>query len=461
MREPFSQEAEQALLGAMMLKPEMIDALSGELVAEDFYWVENAEIYRGVLALHSAGRKIDAVSIGDHLQDIKITGGGYESALYYAGMLAKNTPSAANAMTYAQIVRERSVDRSLIAAGDLIRELGHTGGDLADKVAQAQALVLGLDTKTSVHETRAASDVLMDHVEELQRRQDLGGALDGLSTGNSDLDKQLGGLKGGDLIVIAGRPAMGKTAFAVNIAESVAVEQGKSVLIVSLEMTNGALMDRILASLGKIPLPALKDGSATSDYGTELTAAAWKVKNSNLYMSDRPGMTAPRLRSLARRHKQRYGLDLLVLDYLQLMEGSGRGGNRTEDVSDMTRQAKLMARELDCPVIILSQLNRGLEQRPNKRPMMADLRESGAIEQDADIIMFVYRDEVYHPETDQKGIAEIIIGKARNSEIGTVRTAFLGKYSRFERLADFRVSNPKETAAPVARLADRFKGRQS
>ncbi|MUF08259.1 AAA family ATPase [Pseudomonas sp. CCM 7893] len=231
------------------------------------------------------------------------------------------------------------------------------------------------------------------------------------------------------------RPAMGKTAFAVNIAESVAVDQGKSALIVSLEMTNEALMDRILASLGKIPLPALKDGSATSEYGTELTAAAWKVKNSKLHMSDRPGMTAPRLRSLGRRHKQRYGLDLLVLDYLQLMEGTGRGGNRTEDVSDMSRQAKLMARELDCPVIILSQLNRGLEQRPNKRPMMSDLRESGAIEQDADIIMFVYRDEVYHPDTDQKGIAEIIIGKARNSEIGTVRTAFLGKYSRFEKLS--------------------------
>lgn len=457
MREPFSDEAEQSLLGAMMLAPEMIDLLCAELVVDDFYRCEHVQIYRAILARHNTGKTIDPVTVSDDLQTLERTGGGQEPALCYVCEIFRNTPSTANALAYAQIVRERSVDRSLIAAGDRIRELGHTGGELADKISAAQSLVLGLDSRTSVPEVRPAVDVLSDHLEELQRRHDLQGALDGLSTGSRALDHELSGLKGGDLIIIAGRPSMGKTAFAVNIAEHVAVQQDNAVLIVSLEMTNGALMDRLLASIGQIPLRALKDGTAAGEYAVELNAAAGQIKRSKLYMADRPGITVARLRAMARRHKQRFGLRLLVLDYLQLMEGSSREGNRTQDVSDMSRQLKLMARELDIPVIALSQLNRSLEQRPNKRPIMSDLRESGALEQDADVILFIYRDEVYQPQTEAKGIAEIIIGKARNGELGTVRMAFIGQFCRFEDLTGTEVAAFNQSMPP-ARLADRYKG---
>ncbi|KJZ46017.1 replicative DNA helicase [Pseudomonas fluorescens] len=457
MRDPFSDEAEQSLLGAMMLAPEMIDLLCAELVVDDFYRIEHVQIYRAILARHNTGKTVDPVTVSDDLQTLERTGGGQEPAIYYLSEIYQNTPSTANALAYAQIVRERSVDRSLIAAGDRIRELGHTGAELADKISAAQSLVLGLDSRTSVPEVRPAVDVLSDHLEELQRRHDLQGALDGLSTGSRALDHELSGLKGGDLIIIAGRPSMGKTAFAVNIAEHVAVQQDSAVLIVSLEMTNGALMDRLLASIGQIPLRTLKDGTAAGGYAVELNAAAGQIKRSKLYMADRPGITVARLRAMARRHKQRFGLRLLVLDYLQLMEGSSREGNRTQDVSDMSRQLKLMARELDMPVIALSQLNRSLEQRPNKRPIMSDLRESGALEQDADVILFIYRDEVYHPQTEAKGIAEIIIGKARNGELGTVRMAFIGQFCCFEDLtgSEIETSNRPMTRAP---LADRYKG---
>ena len=455
MRDPFSDEAEQSLLGAMMLAPEMIDLLSAELTIDDFYRMEHAQIFRAILARHSAGQKIDLVTIGDDLQTLDRTGGGQEPAIFYLGEIFRNTPSTANALAYAQIIRERSVDRTLIAAGDFIRELGHTGGELADKISAAQSLVLGLDSRTSVLEVRPAIDVMSDHLEELQRRHDLQGALDGLSTGSRALDDELCGLKGGELIIIAGRPSMGKSAFAVNIAEHVAVRQASAALVVSLEMTNGALMDRLLASLGRIPLSAIKDGTVAREYSTQLNAAASQIKRSKLYMADRPGLTVARLRAMARRHKQRFGLSLLVLDYLQLMEGSNREGNRTQDVSDMSRQLKLMARELDIPVIALSQLNRSLEQRPNKRPIMSDLRESGALEQDADVILFIYRDEVYHPQTEAKGIAEIIIGKARNGELGTVRMAFTGRFCRFEDLAGTETATFNQLPAP-ARLADRY-----
>ncbi|GAB3479420.1 replicative DNA helicase [Azotobacter salinestris] len=460
MRDPFSLEAEHGALGAMLLRNELIDVLSAELTAEDFYWPENGDLYRGILALHGEGKPVDAVTLGDYLGTV-VTENGPESALYLAGLIAKNVPSAANGMTYAETVRQRAVDRSLISAGDRLRELAYSDASQADKVGAAQAMVMGLDSKTSAHEVRHAADVLIDHLDELQRRSDLGGKLDGLSTGIGDLDDRLMGLKPGDMVVIAGRPAMGKTALAINIAEHAACCAGLPALVVSLEMTNGGLMDRILASLGRIPLTAIKNGSAPADFGTELAAAASKVKCSKLFMADRPGLTAARLRALARRHKRRHGLSLLVVDYLQLLEGSGKG-SRVEDVSDMSRQCKLLAMELGIPVIVLSQLNRSLEQRPNKRPMMSDLRESGAIEQDADVIMFVYRDEVYHPDTQYRGIAEIIIGKHRNGEPSTVRCAFLGKYSRFEQLApgaldelDFDEQRPAQTK--VTSMADRYR----
>lgn len=454
MRDPYSLESEHGVLGAMMLRPELIDTLAADLAAEDFYWPEHAEIYRAILDLNATGKGVDFLTVAERIGEFE----DGRSVIAYTGEIVKGTPSVANAATYAATVRERSLDRALILCGDRIGEIAQGDQPTAEKIAAAQAELMAIDGESATSEIVKAEDVLFDHIEVLQARSDRGDQLDGLSTGIADLDDKLQGLKPEQLIVIAARPAMGKTTLAMNIAADVAIRQRKQVLVISLEMSNGQLMDRFLAAEGKIPLQSIKNGKAPSEFGTELNGAAAKIKGAGLYLSDRPNMTMPRARAAARRHKRRYGLDLIVIDYLQLMDDGAGSGNRTEAVSAMSRGAKLMARELQCPVIILSQLNRSLENRPNKRPVCSDLRESGAIEQDADIILFVYRDEVYNEHTEYKGVAELIIGKGRDIEIGTVRTAFVGKHSRFEQLAAGWVE-PEEQAPKVTSLAGRYKGR--
>ena len=443
MRDPYSLESEHAVLGAMMQRPELIDTLSQDLTADDFYLADNAEIFRAILNLQSASRPVDFLTVAEAVQTLP----NGDSPLAYCAEIVNNTPSAANARAYAETIKERSVDRSLILCGDRIAEIAMGDSPTAEKIAAAQAEVLAIDGEAATAEVVKAADVLTEHVEELQRRSDRGDEMDGLSTGIKDLDEKIQGLKPEQLIIIAGRPAMGKTTLAMNIAADAAIRQKKQTLVISLEMSNGQLMDRFLAAEGKIPLQLIKNGSAPRDYGTELNSAAYRIKNSPLYMSDRASMTISRIRAAARRHKRRYGLDLIVIDYLQLMDSDGRSGNRTEEVSQMSRHAKLMAKELKCPVVMLSQLSRKCEERPNKRPVCSDLRESGAIEQDADIIVFVYRDEVYNPDTEFKGVAEIIIGKGRDIETGTVRTAFIGQYSRFEQLDGKSLHEMHERAA--------------
>ncbi|WP_443190933.1 replicative DNA helicase [Pseudomonas indica] len=454
MRDPYSLEAEHGVLGAMMQRPELIDVLAADLRHTDFHFAENAVVFRGILGLQATNSPVDFLTVADA---IGVLPSG-ESALAYCAEIVKNTPSVANAGAYAEIVRERAVDRALMLCGDRIVEIAQADRPAVEKIAAVQAEVMGLDGEAATSEVVLAAEVLGDHVEVLQRRADRRGELDGLSTGISDLDQKLQGLKPEQLIIIAGRPGMGKTTLAMNIAEAVALRQESQVLVFSLEMSNGQLMDRFLASAGRIPLQKIKDGTAAEDYSAELVGAAHKISGAPLYLCERPSMTMGRIRTAARRHKRRYGLSLIVIDYLQLLESEQRAGNRVEEVSQMSRHAKLMARELGCPVILLSQLSRQCEQRPNKRPVPADLRESGAIEQDADIILFVYRDEVYHPDTEYKGVAEIIIGKGRDIETGTVRCAFLGQYSRFEQLAPGALDFIDEsTPAPkTSRMADRY-----
>lgn len=452
MRDPYSLEAEHGVLGAMMLRPELIDVIGADLTAEDFYYADNAELYRAIHALNGESKPVDPVTVGIYIGELPSGTNG----IFYAGDIVKNTPSAANASTYAETVRERSLDRALITCGDRINEIAYGNQPTAEKIAAAQSEVLSLDGDAATAEIVKASDVLSDHVEELQRRADRGAGLDGLSTGIADLDGKLQGLKPSQLIILAGRPAMGKTTLAMNIAADVAIRQHKQTLVFSLEMDNGGLMDRFLAAEGKIPLQLIKNGTAPHDYGTELNVAAARIKQAPLYLSDRASMTISRIRSAARRHKRRYGLDLIVIDYLQLMESDGRSGNRTEEVSAMSRNAKLMAKELKVPVIMLSQLSRKCEERPNKRPICSDLRESGAIEQDADIILFVYRDEVYNEHSEYKGIAEVIIGKGRDIETGTVRTAFVGQHSSFLQLAAGWVE-PERKQENITSLSSRYK----
>lgn len=434
-----SLEAEHGVIGAMLCQPHLIDVLSEDLSAEAFAWDDNAELYRLILEMHADGQPVDIVTLHDRRAELA----SGTRVMAYAAEIQASTPSVANARVYAKIIRERAVCRLMSAAAARINEVAHEEASIEDKISLAQSIVLGLDSSGSDGECQMVGDILIEHIEILQGRLDkfaAGVVIDGLGTGIPDLDGYTQGLKSGQMIVVAGRPAMGKTTLAMNIAADVAINQKKPVLVISLEMSKAQLMDRLLAAVGGIPLPSLKTGECSNDHATELNTAVLRLRDAPIAVSDVPVMTMPRIRSIARRQSHRMGgMGLVVIDYLGLVEGDGKG--RTEEVTAMSRQIKLLARELDCPVIILSQLNRGCEGRPDKRPVLSDLRESGAIEQDADIVMFVYRDEVYHPNTQDKGIGEIIIRKNRDGEIGMVPTAFQGAKSRFMPLASHTREN--------------------
>lgn len=443
MIELHSLEAEHGVIGAMLKQPHLISVLSDELSPDAFAYAINADLYRLILDLELAGTPIDIITLGEAKEFLD----DETRTMAYVGEIMANTPSVANAKEYARIVRERAISRQIAGAASGIEEIAHQSVSIEDKIAQAQALVLGLDVGGADGECQMIGDILRDHVEVIQQRHDRamrGEVIDGLKSGIPDLDKFTQGLKPGQMVVIAGRPAMGKTTLAMNIVADVAISQKKPALVISLEMTKTQLTDRLLAAVGGIPLPNLKDGSCAHKDSTELGAATFKLRDAPIAVSDVPVMTMPRIRSIARRQKHRMGdLGLIAIDYLGLVEGDGKG--RVDDVTTMSRQVKLLGREMGCPVLLLCQLNRGCESRPDKRPVLSDLRESGAIEQDADIVMFVYRDEVYHPNTQDKGIGEIIIRKNRDGQIGTVLTAFQGEKSRFVPLAShFRREEEKQ-----------------
>lgn len=433
MIELHSLEAEHGVIGAMLIQPHLIDVISDNPSADAFAWPESADLYRLILSLHDEGQPVDIIT----LSDSKPVLANDVDTLVYAAEIQQNTPSAANAKVYAQIIRERAISRQIADAAARINEVAHEKAGIEDKIAQVQSLVLGLDASGSEGECQMVSDILADHLDVLEERHDRtlrGVKIDGLSSVILDLDKYTQGMKPGQMIVIAGRPATGKTTLAMNIAADVAINQHKSVLVISLEMTKQQLIDRLLAAVGGIPLPSIKDGSCAHEYSTELAAAALKLRDVPIAVTDVPVMTMPRIRAIARRQKHKMGgIGLVVLDYLGLVEREGNG--RVEEITAMSRQIKLLARELGCPVIPLCQLNRGCESRPDKRPVLSDLRESRAIEQDTDIVMFVYRDKVYHPNTQDKGIGEVLVRKNHDGEIGTVLTCFQGDKSRFVPLA--------------------------
>lgn len=437
-REPYSQEAEQGVLGAMLIRPELIDILAADLKPDDFFFAYNRAAFKAILQLQSANQAVDFLTVAEVMGELP----NGDSALAYCAEVQHNTPSAANAKEYARIVLERATDRALMAAATAVHEIAESDASTEDKIAQAHAEIMAINSACSTSETISAGDAVAQHIEELQRRELLGGKIDGLETGIEALDKRLLGLKGGQLVIIAGRPAMGKTTLAMNIADHNAVRCGLQVLVYSLEMPNSQLMDKSLASLGSIPLNALRDGSAAKTHGQALGLTATRLKESGLTLYDRRSATINRIRASARRHKLRHGLDLVVVDHVGLVDVDDSRANAVQRVSEVTRQLKLLAMELDVPVILLSQLNRLLEQRPNKRPVPSDLRDSGSVEQDADTIMFVYRDEVYHDDTPDRGIAEIILGKVRDGEIGTVRTRYQGKFSLFSDLNGYQPPSP-------------------
>ncbi len=434
---PQALEAEQSVLGGLLLDNRRWDEVTELIAADDFYSHTHREIFRAVVALCEENHPADVVTVAERLeQDGRLDAVG---GLAYLGTLARNTPSAGNLTAYARIVRERAILRNLIgAANDIVerayRPEGRSPGEILDHAEQVIFEISSRDSRrrTGFMPIKGLLTQAIDRIEELFQSDS---PLTGVPTGFSRLDEMTSGLQPSDLIIIAGRPSMGKTSLAMNIAENAAVGSRLPVAVFSMEMPGQQLAMRMIASLGRINAHRIRTGKLSDDDWARLTSAVGLLNEAPIFVDDTPAMTPLELRSRARRIHREHGLGLLVVDYLQLMQATESTENRATEISNITRSLKILAKELNVPLIAMSQLNRSLESRPNKRPVMSDLRESGAIEQDADVIVFIYRDEVYNEDSPDKGTAEIIVGKQRNGPIGTVRLTFLGEYTRFENYA--------------------------
>ncbi|BBO55020.1 replicative DNA helicase [Cobetia amphilecti] len=435
---PNSLEAEQSVLGGLMLDNSAWDTVSERLVADDFYRYEHRLIYNAMSQLVGGSRPLDVVTLSELLESrdqLESVGG-----LATLAELARNTPSASNIKAYADIVRERATLRKLIQAANQIAESSFSpqGRDADELVNEAERLVFQIsESRPKSGGPKGMSQLLTGAVDRIDELFNLKGQMTGLSTGFRDLDDMTSGLQPSDLVIIAGRPSMGKTTFAMNLVEHAVVSGDKPVAVFSMEMPAESLMLRMISSLGRIDQTKVRTGQLEDEDWPRLTSAVNLLKDKQLFVDDTAALSPNEMRSRCRRMAREHGgIGLIMIDYLQLMQVPGLSENRTAEISEISRSLKGLAKEFACPVVALSQLNRSLEQRPNKRPVMSDLRESGAIEQDADVIAFVYRDEVYNKDNpDNKGLAELIIGKQRNGPIGTVHMAFIGKYTRFEDLA--------------------------
>ena len=434
---PHSLEAEQSVLGGLLLDNATWDQVADAVCEEDFYRRDHRMIFRAISDLAAQGTPFDVITISERLSgtgDLESVGG-----LEYIGMLVRNTPTAANIKAYANIVRERSVLRQLIQVGTQISESAFNaeGRGTAELLDGAEKMVFqiaeqGYRGRQSFASIKDLLNAAVDRIDLLFQRDN---PITGVPTGFTDFDDKTSGLQPSDLVIVAGRPSMGKTTFAINIAENAALKAGQSVAVFSMEMPGEQLAMRMMSSLGRIDQHKLRTGKLDDDDWPRLTNAVGTLAEAKMFIDDTPALSPAELRARCRRLKREHGLDLVVIDYLQLMQVPGFKENRAGEISEISRSLKSLAKELKVPVIALSQLNRSLEQRPNKRPVMSDLRESGAIEQDADVIVFIYRDEVYNEDSPDKGTAEVIIGKQRNGPIGTVRLTFLGQYTRFENFA--------------------------
>ncbi len=439
---PNNVQAEQSLLGALLLENSTWDLIGDKVREDDFYRHEHRLIFRAISMLAEDDQPIDVVTLSEALEKRKLLEdiGG----IPYLAEIDANTASAANAVHYARIVRFNSVLRQLVRVGANISDLAFDteGRGEAEILDAAETLVFKIaEQLTRGGGFEPISKLLskaMDKIDELFQREE---SITGLPTGFIDLDMKTSGLQPADLIIVAGRPSMGKTSFAMNLAENVAIKTAKGVAIFSMEMPGDSLAMRMMSSLGQIDQHRVRTGKLTDDDWPRLTSAVTMLNQAPMFIDDTPALSPTELRARVRRlqrdlKREDKELGLIVIDYLQLMQSSTQGENRATEISAISRSLKALAKELNVPVIALSQLNRSLEQRPNKRPVMSDLRESGAIEQDADLIVFIYRDEVYNEDSPDKGVAEIIISKQRNGPIGTVKLAFLGQYTKFENLAE-------------------------
>ncbi len=448
---PNSTEAEQAVLGGLLLDNRAWDSIAGKLVETDFYRHDHRLLFAVLRELIEADHPADAITVAERLDSRKQLNdaGGLE----YIGKLARETPSASNVASYARIITDRAKRRELIQVAGEVSALAFDAGEHSAEslVDHAQAKVMALTERISGMVKRAG-DGLAGWLETLDRRFEAGGGLLGLSTGFPDLDDVLSGLESGSLYIVAGRPSMGKTTLAMNIAEHVALELAKPVLVYELEMTAAQLVDRLVASQGRVSLKALRAAQLEDHDWPKITHALEKLTAAPIYIDDTPGQSLGELTAKARAIKRQHGLGLIVVDYLQLMEGEG--DTREQVISGISRGLKRLAKQLDVPVIALSQLNRAVEQRPNKRPVMSDLRESGSIEQDADVVVMMYRDEVYNPDTQDRGIAEAHVVKQRNGPLDTVRLMSRLHLTRFESLARDQQQQPAHAATTAKPAQD-------
>ncbi len=436
--QPHSVEAEQSVLGGLLLSADGWDAVAEEVAADDFYRPNHRLIFREIARLANEAEPVDVITVADKLEargELDSAGG-----LPYLAELAQNTPSASNIRAYAQVVRERAALRKLIEAAQSIAESGFSpeGRNSTELIDEAERLIMQISEQgRKSGGPEGVNPLLRKALDRIEELFNSGGDITGLTTGFMDLDNFTSGLQPADLVIVAGRPSMGKTSFAMNLVENAALAQGKPILVFSMEMPAEQLIIRMLSSVGRIDQRRIRTGKLEQEDWPKLSAAMNKLKDVPLYIDDTPALTPTELRSRVRKvvRENRGDIGLVMIDYLQLMQVAGSSEGRTAEISEISRSLKAIAKEFNVPVVALSQLNRSLEQRPNKRPVNSDLRESGAIEQDADVIMFIYRDEVYHEDTPDKGVAEIIIGKQRNGPIGTCRLAFIGEFTRFENLA--------------------------
>ena len=437
---PHSIEAESSVLGGLLLDNGAWDRVADLLVDSDFYRYEHRQVYAAVAALINASRPADVITVYEHLQSL---GKAEEvGGLGYLNSLAQFVPSASNIRRYAEIVRERSILRKLVSASDEIatNAFNTQGRPVAQILDEAEQKIfqIGEEGSRMKQGFQAMPQLVVDLLDRVQEMADNPNDITGVPTGFYDFDRMTSGMQSGDLIVLAARPSMGKTALAINIAEHVALNEGLPVAVFSMEMGAAQLAVRIVGSIGRIDQGHLRTGKLTDEEWPRLTEAIEKLRQVSLHIDETPGLTPSELRANARRLARQCGkLGLIVVDYLQLMSGSSSDSseNRATELGEISRGLKMLAKELQCPVIALSQLNRSVEQRTDKRPMMSDLRESGAIEQDADVIMFIYRDDYYNKDSKEPGIAEVIIGKQRNGPTGTVKLAFLKPLTKFESLA--------------------------
>ena len=427
---PHSVEAEQSVLGSILLDKEAMISVSETLVPEDFYKEAHKVIYESMLKLYNSQSEIDLITLTDELRDqgyLDDIGG-----IAYITSLSTVVPTTSNIKYYVNIVKEKSISRKLISAANDIINLGYDGSAKVEYVLEnAEKKIFDISQERATNDFQPINQVISEALSMLEKLYEEKNDVTGLTTGFRDLNKKINGLQRSDLLLIAARPAMGKTAFALNLVQNAALKGDASVAVFSLEMSKEQLVQRMIASQSTVELKKIKTGTLADNDWPRITDGMAILSGAKIHIDDTPGIKISELRSKCRKLKIEKGLDLVLIDYLQLMEGEGQNESRQQEIAKISRSLKILAKELDCPVVALSQLSRAPEQRADHRPMLSDLRESGSIEQDADIVMFLYRDEYYNPDTEKKNIGEVIVAKNRHGETGTVELVWFGGIQKF------------------------------